>query len=31
MYEVGLVCPSTIVRARELIFDDFYENAKSIF
>lgn len=31
MYEVGLKCPKTILRDRDLTFDDFYQNAKSIF
>ncbi len=31
MYEIALKCPKTIIRDRDLTFDDFYENAKSIF
>ena len=31
MYEIGLDCPKTILRDRNLTFDDFYRNAHSIF
>lgn len=31
MYEVSLKCPKTIIRDRDLNFDDFYKNAMSIF
>lgn len=31
MYEINLKCPKTIIRDRDLTFDDFYENAKSVF
>lgn len=31
MYEINLECPDTITRDRNLTFDDFYNNAKSIF
>lgn len=31
MYEVSLVCPPTIVRDRDLTFEDFYQNANRIF
>ena len=31
MYEVSLKCPKTIIRDRDLTFDDFYKNAMSIF
>lgn len=31
LYEIGLKCPQTIIRERDLTFDDFYENALSIF
>ena len=31
MYEVRLACPDTIVRERDLRFDDFYRNAHEIF
>ena len=31
MYELGLECPPTIVRDRNLTFVDFYQNANSIF
>lgn len=31
MYEIGLECPDTITRDRNLTFDDFYNNAMSIF
>lgn len=31
LYEIGLKCPKTIIRDRDLTFDDFYNNAASIF
>lgn len=31
MYEIGLKCPKTIIRKRDLTFDDFYNNGMSIF
>lgn len=31
MYEIGLETPDTLTRDRDLVFDDFYDNAKSIF
>lgn len=31
LYEIGLKCPKTIIRDRNLTFDDFYDNATSIF
>lgn len=31
MYEIGLACPKTIIRERDLTFEDFYENAVNIF
>lgn len=31
MYELGLSCPKTILRDRDLTFADFYENAMSVF
>ncbi len=31
MYEIGLRCPKTLVRDRDLTFDDFYSNAQTIF
>lgn len=31
MYEVPLQCPKTILRDRDLNFDDYYENAQSLF
>ncbi len=31
LYEMGLKCPATIVRDRDLTFDDFYDNAMQIF
>ena len=31
LYEMGLKCPGTLVRDRDLTFDDFYHNAMSIF
>ncbi len=31
MYEVGLKCPRTLERERELTFDDFYRNVNEIF
>ena len=31
LYEIGLKCPSTIIRERDLTFDDFYDNALCIF
>ena len=31
MYEIGLKCPKTIIRDRDLNFTDFYNNAMEIF
>lgn len=31
LYEISLACPSTIVRNRDLTFDDFRQNALSVF
>ena len=31
LYEMGLKCPATIARDRDLTFDDFYDNAIQIF
>lgn len=31
LYEVGLKCPKTIIRERDLTYADFYENAQTIF
>lgn len=31
LYEVGLLCPKTIIRDRNLTFEDFYQNAHEIF
>lgn len=31
MYEIGLKCPNTILRDRDLTFEDFYKNASEIF
>lgn len=31
MYEIGLACPKTILRGRDLTFEDFQTNATSIF
>lgn len=31
MYEISLACPKTIIRERDLTFEDFYENAVNIF
>lgn len=31
MYEISLKCPKTIIRYRDLTFDDFHNNAMSIF
>ena len=31
LYEIGLKCPKTIYRERDLTYADFYENAQTIF
>ena len=31
IYEIRLECPKTIIRPRDLTFDDFYRNAREIF
>lgn len=31
LYEIGLKCPKTIIRERDLTYADFYENAQTIF
>ncbi len=31
MYEVSLTCPKSIIRDRDLVFDDYVQNAKALF